>query len=291
MKYSFMVGGGALLMKSGPDIKRIVLILIILIFFVVWNDASAQQKILSLRPSLGMEFPMNHVYERNVHKQFRYNNFSLYPEFGLSLQYELSDRLDIFGGWNNGSTGFSFTVFCPDKQCGAKFAWHQSTQRFPIGFHWELKDVWLFPVERRFRFFNKIANADERLLYLVLFRLKATFGLSYNYLSLSSNEDEPHFVKWPLGNDEITHLTQTHIANRHAVSAFGGVTLQFYNHKKDKVQLTLLYNQGILRQLISPLDYTINNQEYSAQLGSRGSYFAATLTYPIRLATFGSSKE
>ena len=279
---------GAGRMKSVEDIKTLLL-LAISMFFVV-PEVLAQQRTLSLRPSIGIEFPMCHTYDREVHKQFSYNNFNLYPQFGLGLQYKLSERLDVFGGWNNGATGYSFNILCPDGRCGAKQTREFSTQRFPIGFHWELKDFWLFPVQQRFKFFNKIVNADERLLFLVLFRLKATFGLSYNYISKASDEDAPDLKEWSLGNNVINYLTQPHVKNRHGVSAFGGLTLQFYNHKRDRVQLSLIYNQGILRQLTSPLNYSINGQEYSTQLGSRGSYFAATLSYPIRLVTFGASK-
>lgn len=276
-------------MRYVKAIKKPLILLILLEFFFVLN-VSAQKRILSLRPSIGLEVPMNYVYERQVDEQFRYNNMRVYPEFGLSLQYELSERMDIFGGWNNGGTGYSFAIFCPDRKCGAGHSTITSTQRFPLGLHWELKDVWLFPVQKRFRFFNKIVNADERLLFLVLVRLKTTVGISYNYISHSSSEDELDVVNVPSFRGDISYSTQSHVENRHGVSVFGGITLQFYNHRKDKVQLSLIYNQGVIRQFTSPLNYTINAQEYSAKLGSRGSYFAATLTYPIRLATFGASK-
>jgi hypothetical protein len=285
IRLSSIVVFGAEYLKFVMAIKKIVLLGL---FFVGLNTVSAQQRtILSLRPSVGIEFPMNHVYEQQVHKQFRYNNMGIYPQFGLSLQYELSDRLDIFGGWNNGATGYSFAIFSPDNRPLVKHRTFASTQRFPLGFHWELKDVWLFRMQKRLRFFNKTINADERILYLILFRLKATFGLSYNYLSHMSGENKPHSVRWPVGSNKfVSHLTQPHVANRHGLSLFGGLTFQFYNYKKDKVQLSILYNQGFIRQYLSPLQYTMDEQEYSAMLGSRGSYFAATLTYPIRLASF-----
>ena len=291
-RFSSMVTSGVGITRGVMAIKQFPIQLLVLIFFVVLNHVSAQQRILSLRPSIGIEFPMNHLFDQRTDKNFRYNNFDLNPQFALGLQYELNDRLDIFGGWSNGATGYSFAIFCPDGMCGARHSNGFTTQRFPIGVHWELKDYWLFPIQQRFRFFNKIVNADERLLFLVLFRLKATFGLSYNYISPSTGEDQLREVVWPFNhqNQEISHVTLPHVQNRHGMSLFGGLTLQFYNHKRDKVQLSLIYNQGILRQLTSPLNYSINGKEYSAQLGSRGSYFAATLSYPIRLATFGAPK-
>ncbi len=239
---------------------------------------------LSLRPGVGLEFPMNHVYQAQVDERFRYNSFPLYPNFSLALQYQINDRLDVFTGWNNGATGYSFSLFCPDGRCKIGHTTLGSTQRFPLGFHWELKNVWWFPIEKRLRFLNKTINADERLLYLVLFRLKATAGVSYNYLSRNTGEDEAYnYITGNLGNT-ITHQTVPHVLNRHAISVFGGFTLQFYNYRNDRVQLSILYNQGIVRQLVIPLTYTINGEEYIAQLGSRGSYFIASLSYPIRLA-------
>ena len=226
---------------------------------------------------------MCHIIESPDDKYFDYNNFRLYPEFGLNLQLDLNEDWSVFTGWNNGGVGYSYSARDLKGRRQYRHASFATTQRFPVGFQKQLKTVKWFKSNRRQAIFRNIEKKNDELLYLLLFRIRLMGGAQLEYKNRSTNEGVPKTHQANSG----AFTTLYDVDHRWGASAFLGLNLQFFNYSKDYFQLTFFYSQGIDRKFDIDLDYTrVNGEEYYAKIGTRGSYFGIQLGYPIKLKEF-----
>ncbi|WP_224996698.1 hypothetical protein [Cesiribacter sp. SM1] len=247
-----------------------------LIFCLGIITTAFAQKELYFRPGMLLNSPVEHLIHKDQHTAFRYNNHNLYLGWGIEFFYRANNKTDIYAGYQNSRIDINYSLYGSHR-----YAASIEQSEFPLAIEWLLKDVRLFPMSERPKFFGKNSTAHG-YYFLALFRLKAITGISLSHVTTtegieSVNYGQQIFVRH--------YILPQHFQN---FSVFGGLSLQFYNRKRDKLHLTLLYNQGLRRVAEMEIKEYRGRDTFSARLGSRGSYFAAQLKVPIRLVTFKS---
>lgn len=233
---------------------------------------ASAQKALYFRPWAGFTSPMAHLVHKDSHPSFRYNNHNFYVNGGIEVFYRANDKVDLYAGYQRSTVDFSYRIYSRGSGTGI------SLMEFPLGVEWLIKDVWFHPMEKRPALFSR-NNRDHGYFFLALFRIRALTGIS---MSLLQHWESSNTVT----TGSYTFSNNIHQLQRRNFLVFGGLTLQFYNRKRDKLHFTLLYNQGIRKMLEMEIEETINGEKFTAQLGSRGSYFATQLKIPLRLIAF-----
>ena len=239
--------------------------------FTVLLTANAQRA-LYFRPAAGLSFPMVHLIHKDSHTSFRYNNHNFYVAGGLEILYRASSKVDIYAGYQNTPLDFSYSVYSMSASRGLN-QWE-----FPLGVEWLIKDVWFHPMEKRPALFRRNSR-EYGYFFLALFRIRGLTGISMStvhHIGSSGTSTNPNAT---FKED----FYQLHYRN---YSIFGGLTLQFYNRKRDKLHFTLLYNQGLRRVMEMHIEEVTGGDKFTARLGSRGSYFATQFKIPLRLVTF-----
>lgn len=258
-------------------------ILILMVFFV---SPVVAQKILYLRPSLGLQFLTDHAIKLPADDNFRYNNFQLYPDFGLHLQFDVNKKYSFFTGWNNGGVGYSFSFRGEDNRSSSSHSSVIPAQRFPFGIQIHLATSTWGRSKKRLQFFQKSETEKENVknesLYLFVFRTRLILGTTIDY-TYRTEENELQSRVAAVADWEYTYR----LVNQWSTSVFIGLNLQFFTYNKNHFQLIFFYSQGIQRKVEVDLNYTrLDGSEYRAKLGSRGSYINLQLAYPFKLKEF-----
>jgi hypothetical protein len=243
-----------------------------LVFCLACISNAAAQKALYFRVGAGFFFPMEHLIHKDNHPSFRYNNHNFYPGGSIEYFYRVNDKTDILLGYQRSNIGFSY------RSGNNKVSTSIGQHEFPLGVEWLIKDVWLYPIEKRPRLFGRNSTGNG-YYYLALFRVKAVTGISMSIVPKGESSYQHNRGQY--------HFTQSvHPLHRRNFSVFGGATLQFYNRRRDKIHLILLYNQGLRKVMEMEIAETIGTETFKANLGSRGSYFATQVKIPLKLVTF-----
>ncbi|UII20308.1 hypothetical protein [Fulvivirga ligni] len=265
------------------------LVFSVLLLFSAITMVSAQKK-LFITPSLGMQLLTDYALELPDDDNFRYNGFRLYPDFGVHVQYELNERWAVFGGWNNGGIGYSFTLLNENKQLLLRYSNTFPAQRFPLGVQRHLGTVKLFKSKRRLNISKNLkvttTEVTDDMLYLLLFRTRIIFGGTLDYMVPTTGDN----VKESYANRDIEFRAANTIEQRWGPSLFLGLNLQFFNYNKDNFQLIFFYSQGVKRKTKLDLEYDRLNDRstYQSSVGTRGSYVGIQLAYPIKVKEFKS---
>jgi len=237
------------------------------------------QRQLFITPSLGMAFPLSYtIIPAHGDKGYRANTFDFGASLDLSLQYQINQHWIIFGGLRvSDDSGFGF-LYGDTKRDLVKGRLTSSTNafRFPFGIEKNVLTKKWGKIDKRTEILKNISGSkNEDVLYLILFRLRILTGLSYNYTPPATYDNA-------LRSFSYGSYTKN-ILDRNSFSVFIGFRLQFFNYEKDHLQLTALYSRGITQVAKIDVDYQLPTGDYSAILGSRGSYFSLQLGYPIKL--------
>jgi hypothetical protein len=249
------------------------------ILFFLFAQFSFGQSKLTLVPSLGMAFPGASALSPYPNDPgFKPHGAAFFPSLELGLQYAINEKWILFGGWRaSDDTGvqMKFGNREADFEVG-RLAVAGYTSRIPVGAMRHLTTQRWIKVKRRVEIMEKIsASRKTDMLYLVLFRLRAVGGISYNYLVPSSIDNQ-----W-----DYFHRGEFFwgIKRRHSISPFGGLNFQFFNFDRDHFQFSIIYSQGLQTVLDVEINYQLLSGEYETRLRSKGSYLALQLAYPIGL--------
>jgi hypothetical protein len=249
------------------------------ILFFLFAQFSFGQSKLTLVPSLGMAFPGASALSPYPNDPgFKPHGAAFFPSLELGLQYTINENWILFGGWRaSDDTGFQMKYGTREADLReGRFAVSGYTSRIPVGAMRHLTTQRWIKVKRRVEIMEKIsASRKTDMLYLVLFRLRAVGGISYNYRVPMTDDNE-----WIGFSSGIYRLG---IENRHTASVFGGLNLQFFNFDRDHFQFSIIYSQGLQTVLDVEINYQLLSGEYETRLRSKGSYLALQLAYPIGL--------
>ena len=256
----------------------------LLLVLLSTSNSWAQSKLL-LKPHFGGQVMYGH-YDRPIGKTayFRPRRFDIGDNYGLLLQLEFNDNWSIITGWSKGNIGWGNRIRMPKEITGNPFKGpelsHSSSNyihRFPLSCYRTIKDFAFLPINQ---------NQD---LFLFNFRFYGTFGFSLDYLDPKYRFDDVD-EKWTFPYGDFIHYQEGKtIINRWGGSVKLGFGMQFFHLGKDRFDLNFIYSQGLRNLVQSDITYTINTQTFFTRMFARGSYLGATLSYPIRLKTFGDS--
>lgn len=125
---------------------------------------------------------------------------------------------------------------------------------------------------------------DESRWYLVNFYLAPVVGLDFNIYHLGgdvTNEWEQSYTRNGHFIETSTKSINSFISGANLLL---GMRFQFTNAGKDRLALTFWYNQGVIQRGSIIHEVKMDQQLVSqAEIGTRGSSFGVTLSYPITL--------
>ena len=280
--------GGQIYDKS--DIMRIVLIIGA---FFSYSSLLFSQK-LKVRPHIGLMNAYNNIITSPAGTEnfFKVNIFDVEANFGISTEYWFSNRSAISIGITTCLSGYSYRMTFFKGECNPYVvATHfsaESPPEFTLGYHHAWK---AFGLIRKY-----IKSNSPSALKVRTFPVKARFivsgGVGLSHLNKTNEElniIQDHFSftcpdlshKAEIFPDSITLKQKT---NFHL---WGKVGLQFFHNDKERFELAITFNQGILNHYTTNVKYqVIENQQttnYSGVLGSKGTSIALTLSYPITI--------
>lgn len=256
-------------------------LLSIALFLIGLQICAYGQSYLSIEPAIGFSLPCSYEKFAPVNDSgFKANASFKVPSFSIRLVLNTNIKWDYFIGWHVADdTGFGIRY--GDKVAHGfegKLSVGSHTSRGIIGFRRHLLECRLFNLGRR----STRPHDDNDLLYLILFKLRLTGGMSYNYIVRSHDENNIQFFSY----GEFT----ADVVNRNNGSVFVGANFQFFNYKKKGLQISIIYNKAFKEALNAHIKYTLAGNDYYANVASRGSYLALELAYPITLIKFKKQK-
>lgn len=242
----------------------------LIITFSIGCSAYAQQA-LYIRPGATLLFPVHHQLVNDHNSSLKHNRPALFFGAGFDVLYRLNDKTDIFAGFQRSNIGFGYQID------GRKSSTKTRQYEFPLGLEWMIKNIWFYALDER----PKIFGSNSRMngsYYLALFRIKGLTGISLSSI-------EPQGFNETAKSGLLDYTINANALRHNNFSVFGGITLQFYNRKRDKIHFTLLYNQGLSKMMELVLVEKEGGISYTTHVGSRGSYLSTQLKLPLRLAT------
>lgn len=272
------------------DIMRTILIIWA---FSAYSHLLFSQK-LTARPHIGLMNAYNNIITSpdGTKNFFETNIFDVEANYGVSMEYRFSNRSAISIGITTCLAGYSYRMTFFKGECNPYVVTThfsaESSPEFTLGYHHTSK---AFGLIRKY-----LKRNSQSVPKVKTFPLKAKviisggFGLSH---LAKTNEElniiQDHFSytcpdlshKADIFPDSITLKQKT---NFHL---WGKVGLQFFHNDKERFELAITFNQGILNHYTTDVKYqVIENQQttnYSGVLGSKGTSIALTLSYPITI--------
>ena len=215
------------------------------------------QNQLKLSPIIGKQSLLTYVSQESGDPTFDKLTFAFTNTFGLKGQWETGNGWQFFAGLTTTQTEIGYK-YRGTRTVGKELR-HRAF-RFPIGIQRTISHHKIFPIKPSSILYGKDKNGRDK--YLLLFRIRPLIGVSL---------------------DLRNHLPASVHSEDFGSSAFAGVTFQFFDQKKDRLSLALLYSHGFHKVATFPVAYTVDSQKYQAELASRGSLLAFQIGYPIAL--------
>lgn len=245
--------------------KLLICLLTTWLVGIEMQNLFAQTRI-SLAPQVSYEAIQTYVVDNGIDPTFRAYNRHFSAAYGLNVQLDVNRNWMYAIGWSMSTPvlGFKYQDTGPNlwRITGALSHRFSLSIQKTIGTHhlFKLRDNSPI-VKLSEKLFGSSQSAGDR--YLLLFRTRLISGISYDLLQSIPGE----------------LLTD----NGQNISAIVGLGLQFFNYRKDHLQLNFIYSHGIWKVTEGEMRYHSGGTEYIASLGSRGSYFAFQFAYPMRL--------
>lgn len=251
------------------------------LFFIIFAFAHPLfgQKQISIVPSVGVMVPFCYaIDDSNADEKFRANTYPVNPSFSITVCYPINDSWKIYTGWRAASdAGTSLAYGDPKKDFRrGRFGTHSYSNRFSLGSDYNLSTVKAFKIKRRVKILESVKETyNKDMLYALLFRFNVIGGASYNRVVRGTGDGELDYFS----SGNYIHK----VTNDVNFSGFIGFSFQFFNYEKEHFLLRVYYSQGFGQIVRNDVQYSLLSGNYSASLGSRGSFIAAELGYPIRI--------
>ncbi len=212
---------------------------------------------LRLSPLIGKQTLLTFVSKESGDPTFDNLTFTFTNAFGLNIQWETRNGWQFYTGFTTTQTEIGYQY--DGTRTISKQLRHRSFN-FPIGIQKTISHHKFFPIKPSSILYGR--SNDGMAKYLFLFKVRPVIGLSADLRA------------------DLPGTTQN---EDYASSAFAGFTFQFFDQKKDRLSLTVLYSQGFRKVVTFPVTYILDAQKYQGELASRGSFLAFQIGYPIAL--------
>lgn len=244
-------------------------IVIAFTFFSFCFNAYSQKKVI-VEPNISLQYDKGFLVSKpNGDNSFKspIPSLSLYP--GFLLEYLYKENKSFIIGYAGTSAQMSFRTTLNGNACKIIHT-HQIDMNFSqlsLGYAQYLKKKVV--LSKLF----KNSNICLRPKFSV------GFGLMKNK---PQSEYDIYFTKTFTTNfatDTLQYSYITKIDSKFNFSIWLGYNIKFLLRTKELLSIGLYYNKGFLNQFKSDLNYKLNNNTYSAILGSRATNFSLELAF------------
>lgn len=241
------------------------------------------------------------IHKKNTAKTFRNNAYDEGFDSGIFLDYK-RNNIAISIGYMSGYTGYSYKVSTfnikeSNEGLTQKLSIGNNTKRIPLKLSYTLKKVSRIPFAMS-RNGNKISidleKARAKQLYLINFKLVGFAAISYNWLLVENTwfPDTYEYTKTnPYTGDYISFNTKLTKIRNNNLSIMAGLTFQCMHKDKERLAVTIYYNQGLSTLKYLYLRYNINGEQYHTTLDIKGSVVGVNISYPFKLYDFDKRKR
>lgn len=251
---------------------------------MICHYASGQRNSFYLVPHIGLNFPFSYFADKkNVPPYIKRTETNSDENFGLAVFADFDKNIGVMLGYEIGVNGWgikmsSHTDSARNPTMGGSYS-SVRVQRFFLRCSKNISQVRIVKSNKDYPF----GHVDK---YWAIFDIDIFAGFSMENVPLVNYGSNVGFSISPFtgtrdiiqANDSITTLNDT---------GYGfqvGINLQFYNNGKRRIQIGLMYHQGINRRLKATWSSSINGKPFpNFNQYTRGSVFAVYAAYPILL--------
>jgi hypothetical protein len=260
---------------------------VIVCLLLVQHMFCAAQVVFSLRPYVGLQGAFSKVEDKNTAvSTFKNNRFDITNvDYSLFLEAKVSKSVFSIGYTNWAIDGIKFTLRLPEPSNTrgegprSSHGLQNDHQRIMFRYGRELKS---FPIFQRIKPSYAKKSLAEKLL-----RLEGFVGAGIS-LTKKPNYDKKVYPGLPneFAGDTIRDIIYVDRLNPQALLLQAGLTLHWVKNQKDRLAITLYYNQGIGALTQYRVEYylaslTMPGRAYNTPLSSRGTSLGINLSYPI----------
>lgn len=253
---------------------------LIIIFLLCFNLSHAQEKLI-LEPHILLQYDKGYLISKtDGDNSFKSPVPSLSLYIGAFVEYYYKKNKSILLSFDGTAGQLSFRTTLNGATCKIVHT-HQiemNLSQISVGFSQYLR--------------NK--NILRRLLpnsTISLFpKFSFGFGLSKNK---PQSEYDQYFNKTYVSGcsvDTFKYSYTTKVDSKFNLSLWIGYGIKILHKKKEVLSLGIYYNKGLMNQFKTELNYKLNNNAYSAIIGSRSSNINIKIGVPITLRRWEPSK-
>jgi len=263
---------------------RAFTLLFVLMLSATARSGSAQSKLyLDLRAGINRNEAEGVYFGKSKSPFKAYNTFgqSTFAVQGVPmLRLQLNEKFGIATGYSGGSLSWSYNIKVPKEYTvnSSEGDYYGKT----IGVYMHQFPLLLSKTFKEYHFWE-IDTVQH--IHRVSIRLDAVLGGGLNRFGNSLLDGD--YGGTGFGEDLIEFRATPVLRRKWGQFLIGGVTARFYHRDRERLSLSVYYTQGLTDMLHVPVEYRYNTQSGSTKLRVRGSGLSATLSYPLRLATFG----
>ncbi|MEM1134585.1 MAG: hypothetical protein AAGI07_02010, partial [Bacteroidota bacterium] len=265
------------------------------------NTLFAQEKTrFYLKPHLGMEWAFSRFEDKATIPTFiERTGLSPSVRYGLGFLIDFGNKWGIEVGYTGAELGwgvhYNSKTDSVENAISGRYNNFTTIHRFHLSF---FKSNALIVIrKKRGAYLRKHAKEKKEYDYFASFNLGVLGGAAYEYIPLfgvasflSDGFNPSHSQR----TTDVLSLSSipSEKSTRHGGSIYFGLYSQFLQAGKKRLQLGIIYQQGIPKRLISNWETSINGvTQPDFQTFTRGSYLALYATYPIQLFTISGKNS
>jgi|GEM_PF-3788777 len=273
--------------------KSIYLYLLLILSY----SAFAQENIrFYLTPSLGVQWGFAKFENKETIPSYvKRTNVPSGARYGIGLLVDFNEKWGLEIGYGGAELGLgikyaSKTDSVENEISGRKIRYTIIHRAY---MHWLSPGKLIIIRKRRGTYLRRYAKEKKEYDYLSVFNLGFMGGFAYEYTPPFSFRNNTSTSSSIIVQDDIK-LAETNVAipGEHSMGIYFGLYTQFLNKGEKRLQLGVVYQQGIQKRVISNWSTSINGvAQPDFKTFTRGSYLAMYANYPIKFLTLGANKS
>jgi hypothetical protein len=249
-----------------------------------------------LTPSLGVQWGFSQFEDKETTPDYvKSANLVSGARYGIGLMVDFKEKWGLEVGYGGADLGLglkyaSKTDSVESEVSGRKIRYttiHRAyLQVFSPG-------KLVFIRKRRGAYLRRYAKEKKEYDFLSVFNLGFLGGISYESVSHFSNTNVSENASEVNTFDKI-ELFETSLqkSEQNGLGIYFGIYTQFLNKGEKRLQLGIVYQQGLQKRIISNWSTSINGvAQPDFQTFTRNSYLSFYACYPIKLFTLGLKKS
>ncbi|MGM9508053.1 hypothetical protein ACS5NO_10005 [Larkinella sp. GY13] len=260
--------------------KTFAIAKVLVLYFITFMPIESIAQLVYLKPTGGIQAVFSDItYGTSTNSNLSKGWNPSDDYWGLLIQYNFIPKWRVSTGICESDIGWIYKIKGNRYTVGS--GTYAPIIQFPLNIDYMLRD--------NIRI-GRLDKVDYR--YLMIFNVYLTGGASFNWFKFDnygagSLSGGTGGFQNPIEIDEKL----PNVLHRRGASIQAGIGFQFKSHDKDRLDIQLVYSQGLRKLVTVDVDYTINQTAYFLQMAARGSAFRITASYPIRLSKHRKSEE